>query len=159
MDERSDRSSVHAQAGREFEQLADAVAADPGCDAFPLLADSRRRAGHVSEAREIAEAGLQRRPASAEGRIALALALMDQGELAPARRVLSDALLGAEAPGAESEPWPPRPAVASADNVGKRETVLDERFVVLHGYFDNHVVDSFLCVHDGRVNCATSTVE
>ena len=44
-----------------------------------------------------------------------------------------------------------RSTVSGADNVCERESVFDERFVVLHGNFDNYIIDSFLVVVFGGV--------
>jgi hypothetical protein len=68
--------------------LSAAVAADPGSESFPALAESLRRAGRLAEARRVAEAGLVSRPDDRDGRIALSLTLLDLGEPTAARDVL-----------------------------------------------------------------------
>jgi len=81
----------------ELEDLTAEVAADPGCDAFSVLAELLRRAGRCEDARRVAEAGLEVRPSYLEGRVVHGLALMDLGELEAARKTLSAALPGAAA--------------------------------------------------------------
>lgn len=68
------------------------VEQDPGCADFPALAEAERRAGRPEEAQRVAEAGLQAAPERLAGRVALGLALLDQGELGAARHELSAVL-------------------------------------------------------------------
>jgi len=93
MDDRDDRSPDRdARAQARMEELAVEVALDPGGSAFPALADAYRRAGRLQEARRVAEAGLARNPERVEGRVALALTLLDQGEAEAGRSELGRVL-------------------------------------------------------------------
>lgn len=69
--------------------LSAAVQSDPGAQGFAAFAESRRRAGHPSEAEAVARRGLERKPESREGRLVLGLALLDQGRELEARFELS----------------------------------------------------------------------
>lgn len=78
----------------EIARLEALVAGDSGAPAFPALAEANRRAGRLEEAERVAREGLRHRPEHPAGRVALALALLDQGRSAEARgeleRVLAD---------------------------------------------------------------------
>jgi tetratricopeptide (TPR) repeat protein len=84
---------VQAAAG-EIARLEALLGADPGGLAFAALAEANRRAGRLEEAERVAREGLRRRPEHLAGRVALALALLDQERAAEARgeleRVLAD---------------------------------------------------------------------
>jgi hypothetical protein len=80
----------------ELEALRSQVESDPGHPAFPIWVEWLRRQGRLEEAAEAARAGLEDAPGRAEGRAALALVLLDQGDEAAARAVLAEAV-GAEA--------------------------------------------------------------
>jgi hypothetical protein len=67
-----------------FERLVREVEADPGCASFPRLAEAYRRDGQVDRARLIAQAGLAVAPERLVGRVVLALALLDAGEVVDA---------------------------------------------------------------------------
>jgi len=67
-------------------RLEDTVASDES--AFPALAEALRREGRTAEAERVARQGLERKPGSAEGSVALGLALLDQGRDEEARQVL-----------------------------------------------------------------------
>jgi tetratricopeptide (TPR) repeat protein len=112
----------------ELERLQGLLGSDPAAAAFPALAETHRRAGEPGQAEEIARAGLERRPDALAGRVALGLALLDQGRLDEARaemeRVLASvpdhpvALEGlAASAGDVARPWesfapgPPEPDV------------------------------------------------
>jgi len=68
----------------KFERLVREVEADPGCASFPRLAEAYRRDGQADRARMIAEAGLALAPERLVGRVVLALALLDAGEVVDA---------------------------------------------------------------------------
>lgn len=84
-----DAMSQPEDARDEFEALQADVEAEPGSPAFPRLAEAYRRDGQVERAVAIARAGLDRAPERMGGRVALALALLDQGENAQAIQELS----------------------------------------------------------------------
>lgn len=82
----------HGRSGdREFlnTALRKRVESDPGCADFPALAEAERRAGRPEEAQRVAERGLGATPERIAGRVALGLALLDQGELSAARQELA----------------------------------------------------------------------
>ena len=76
---------------REFlnTALRKRVGSDPGCADFPALAEAERRAGRPEEAQRIAERGLATSPERIAGRVALGLALLDQGKLSVAKQALA----------------------------------------------------------------------
>ena len=76
---------------REFPNTAlrKRVEKDPGCADFPSLAEAERRAGHPEEAQRVAERGLAASPERIAGRVALGLALLDQGKLSAAQQALA----------------------------------------------------------------------
>jgi hypothetical protein len=76
----------------EIARLESIMEGDPGAPAFPALAEAQRRAGQPAEAERIARAGLRARPDAVAGRVALGLALLDQGRVADARAELARAL-------------------------------------------------------------------
>ena len=78
----------HEVAQQEVARL-EAQQPDPGAPSFPALAEAQRRAGRPDEARRIAEAGLAESPQRLAGRVALALALIDLGEIESAKDELS----------------------------------------------------------------------
>ena len=88
----SEGSSLAEPAADDLASLHAAVVADPGCSAFPALAESHRRAGRFADARRVAEEGLGVRPDDRDGQLALGLALLDLGELSAAREVLAGGL-------------------------------------------------------------------
>ena len=67
-----------------------------GVPEFAAQAEGERRTGRAAEAERVARAGLEREPDCLEGRLVLALALLDQERVADARleleRLCSDAL-------------------------------------------------------------------
>ena len=65
---------------------------DPGSRVFLPLADLYRRAGRLSEARRILEAGLEDHPGFVTARAALGLVLAEMGEAADARAALGEVL-------------------------------------------------------------------
>ena len=66
------------QRAEEIRRLETLVAGPAGALAFPVLAEAQRRAGRPDEAERVARAGLERTPHATAGRVALALALLDQ---------------------------------------------------------------------------------
>jgi tetratricopeptide (TPR) repeat protein len=76
----------------EVARLERLLSGDPGAPAFPALAEAHRRAGDPERAEAVARAGLAVRPGLAAGRVALGLALLDQGRVAQARSELERAL-------------------------------------------------------------------
>jgi len=124
----------------EVGRLEALVADDPGVSAFPALAEARRRAGRAGAAEEVARAGLARRPDALAGRVALGLALLDQGRLDEARAELERVLCAVpdhplaaaalEASGAGRSPWgqPPPPAPETADLLDIGEPEIDAAF-------------------------------
>jgi hypothetical protein len=76
----------------EIARLEAVVGGDPGAPAFPALAEANRRAGREKEAERVAREGLLHRPDCAAGRVALALALLDQEREDEARNVLERVL-------------------------------------------------------------------
>jgi predicted Zn-dependent protease len=84
---------VDAQAATgEIARLEALLGSDPGADAFAALAEANRRAGRIEEAERVAREGLRRRPELLGGRVALALALLDQDRVAEARAELERVL-------------------------------------------------------------------
>jgi predicted Zn-dependent protease len=84
---------LHAETG-EIARLEALLGADPGAPGFAALAEANRRAGRLEEAERVAREGLRRRPEHVAGRVALALALLEQERSDEARaeleRVLAD---------------------------------------------------------------------
>jgi hypothetical protein len=78
-------------------------------DAWARDAEARRRAGHSEQARRLAEAGLMDEPQHFVGRAVLALACLDLGDLAAARRALEPVV--ARLASAGPEPLDPGPAL------------------------------------------------
>lgn len=76
----------------EFERLVRDVEADAGCADFPRLAEAYRRAGQIARAREIAEAGLALAPERLVGRVVLALAQLEDGDVSTAMDGLASIL-------------------------------------------------------------------
>jgi hypothetical protein len=70
-------------------------------------AESRRRAGHPEQARRLAEAGLVDEPQDVAGRAVLALACLDIGDVAGARRALEPAVARLAVAGREPIEAPP----------------------------------------------------
>jgi len=62
----------------QIRRLEELVAGAAGALAFPALAEAHRRAGHPEEAERVARDGLALAPHVSAGRVALALALLDQ---------------------------------------------------------------------------------
>jgi len=93
----SDSIAPEAMAALEAE-----VRRDPGADAFPILAETLRRAGRPDAAEEVARRGLEHRPDSSEGLLVLALSLLDLGRVGSAHELLADRtgemLLATESP-------------------------------------------------------------
>jgi len=77
----------------EIARLEELAAGAAGDMAFPLLAEVHRRAGRPEVAERVARAGLARSPGVSAGRVALALALLDQKRPEQARAEL-ERLLG-----------------------------------------------------------------
>lgn len=121
-------------------RLEAVVRGDPGAAAFPALAEAHRRAGRAPAAEEVARAGLARRPDSLAGRVALGLALLDQGRLDAARAELERVLCAVpdhplaaaalETSGAARPSWepPPPPTPASADLLDIGDPEIDAAF-------------------------------
>ena len=78
--------------GSEFDALAREIENNPGGPSFPRLAEAYRRAGRVERAESIAKRGLAQAPDRMSGRVALALAMLDNGDVAQAMRELSSIL-------------------------------------------------------------------
>ncbi|MEN8183468.1 MAG: tetratricopeptide repeat protein [Myxococcota bacterium] len=76
----------------EIERLERIVAGDPAAPVVPALAEAHRRGGDPKRAESLARAGLAERPESVAARVALGLALLDQGRTADARDELEGAL-------------------------------------------------------------------
>ena len=68
----------------QWSQLAVAIEENPGAPAFPAVAELHRRAGRFLECETVLRAGLERCPESHEGRLILALGLLDMGREAEA---------------------------------------------------------------------------
>ena len=81
-----------ANASGEIARLEAILGGDPAAPAFPALAEARRRAGDPTGAERTARAGLERRPDEVSGRVALGLALLDQGRESEARKELEHVL-------------------------------------------------------------------
>jgi len=81
------------QQADEIRRLEALVATGAGALAFPALAEAWRRAGRPEDAERVARDGLERAPHAAAGRVALALALLDQKRPAEAGAEL-ERLLG-----------------------------------------------------------------
>jgi len=81
---------------QEIQRLEALVAGAAGAMAFPLLAEAHRRAGRPESAERVAREGLARAPQVVAGRVALALALLDQKRVAEASAEL-ERVLGSEA--------------------------------------------------------------
>ncbi len=82
------------------------TASDPTPDTamdFAARAEERRLAGDAHAAIEIAESGLSREPGDLRGRVALALARIDLGDILQARDDLSEAIRRAESASASPE--------------------------------------------------------
>ena len=76
-------------------------------DDFVQAAEQHRMAGDTASAVRVAREGLASEPDSTRGRIALALALLDEGDLAAAHSALTDALVG------DAPPRAPEPMIES----------------------------------------------
>ena len=100
----------------QLDRLESAVLADPGTDGFAALAELYRRSGRVADAEAVVRAGLSVKPDAWEGRVALALALLDRGLDVEARsqleRVVNEAAWLHDI--ALAEPGP-APTLADAD--------------------------------------------
>ena len=83
-------------ASQQLERLEAAVTADPGATGFSALAELHRRAGRLADAEARVRAGLALKPDAWEGRVALALVLLDRGLDVEARDEL-ERLLEADA--------------------------------------------------------------
>jgi hypothetical protein len=79
----------------EIRRLEALVEGATGALAFPALAEAHRRAGRPETAERVARQGLERAPHVAAGRIALALALIDQ-KRAPEASAELERLIGAD---------------------------------------------------------------
>jgi hypothetical protein len=75
--------------GASFAELVAQVDQDPGCAAFPSLAEAYRRAGQAARARDIAQAGLEHAPTRFAGRVAMALSLLDLADDRGASQLLA----------------------------------------------------------------------
>jgi hypothetical protein len=76
---------VSETTSEQWSQLAGAIAGNPGAPAFPAVAELHRRAGRFLEFETVVRAGLERCPESHEGRLVLAIGLLDQGRINEAR--------------------------------------------------------------------------
>jgi tetratricopeptide (TPR) repeat protein len=121
-----------AVAEAEIGRLQALVGDDPGAAAFPALAEALRRTGRAKDAERVARAGLERRPDTVAGRVALGLALLDLGRETEARAELERVLerapghpLAARAAGAWTPP-PPTPAYGALEAIGEGE--IDDAF-------------------------------
>lgn len=74
---------------KQMAQLEARVRVDPGAKEFPALAEALRRMGRSEDAEEVARRGLECDSRSTDGRLVLALALLDQGRVAAAHRELA----------------------------------------------------------------------
>lgn len=90
--ESMDSGSAVGAAGRDLEWLQEAVAESASSPLFPALVETYRQLGDLVEARRVAEAGLDEVPESTTGRVALALTLLDLGEIEAVRDQLTGAL-------------------------------------------------------------------
>lgn len=72
----------------ERERLEAAVRADPGAPGFAALAELYRRGARLDDAERVVRSGLECRPEAREGRVVLALVLLDRGRPDEARAVL-----------------------------------------------------------------------
>jgi len=116
----------------EIERLEELVAGAAGAMAFPLLAEAHRRAGRPEAAERVAREGLARSPGVSAGRVALALALLDQKRGAEAGAELERLL------GSESEHGIARHAAAGhAPVAGHREPPVFGAGEVLDGELDS----------------------
>jgi tetratricopeptide (TPR) repeat protein len=68
---------------------------EPGSRLFAQLAEELRKEGHLDEAIRVARTGLDKHPAYPSARMTLGRALLDNGELAAARREFDSVLKGA----------------------------------------------------------------
>jgi hypothetical protein len=75
-------------ASEQQQRLEAAVMADPGNATFPALAELYRRSGRAADAESVVRAGLAAKPDALEGRVALALILLDRGLEREAREEL-----------------------------------------------------------------------
>lgn len=100
---------------------------------FAVAAEQRRREGDAGAAVALAEQGLARLPNSAQGRVALALALLDAGEPARAKQELERLLesRGVRAPDA------PRPAVAPVMPLAQASSTFEDAVA------DHEIDDAF----------------
>ncbi|MDP6980158.1 MAG: hypothetical protein QF570_16400 [Myxococcota bacterium] len=78
--------------GSLFEQLEHEVDVDAGSAGFPRLVEAYRRDGQIDRAEEIAAAGLAEAPERLGGKVALALVMLDKGEISEAREALTGIL-------------------------------------------------------------------
>lgn len=112
----------------EIARLEAVVGGDPGAPAFPALAEANRRAGREKEAERVAREGLLHRPDCLAGRVALALALLDQEREDEARHLLERVL--EEAPdhpvAAEALPGPALPLAGDVSLTALGEQEGDE---------------------------------
>jgi hypothetical protein len=126
------------------ERLSDGGAATgPSGPAYPTLAEGHRRAGRAHEAESLARAGLRVFPGGTSGRLALALALLDQRRIEEARREVEGLLeslsefqaargaLAALIGESEPEPAEPEPDVDAAMDAWAEEPTVEQEDVVL----------------------------
>lgn len=76
----------------QLAELEAAVESDAGAPGFAALAEAHRRAGRMRDAEQVARRGLAQSPDSLEGRLVLALVLLDQGQDEDARTQLDPLL-------------------------------------------------------------------
>lgn len=76
----------------EIDRLEALAGSDPASPARPALAEAQRRAGHPERAEAIARETLAERPERLAARVALGLALLDQGRVEQARLELQRVL-------------------------------------------------------------------
>jgi len=126
------------------ERLSDGGAATgPSGPAYATLAEGHRRAGRAHEAESLARAGLRVFPGGTSGRLALALALLDQRRIEEARREVEGLLeslsefqaargaLAALIGESESEPAEPEPDVDAAMDAWAEEPAVEQDDVLL----------------------------
>ena len=97
---------------------------------FAANAEIHRRTGQVREAERLARDGLRQQPDSVSGRVALGLALLDQGRTDEARREFEHVVDGLSAAAGPARPaaqsMPPQASVLGGDAL--RDEELDEAF-------------------------------
>lgn len=72
----------------QLAELEAAIESDPGDRVFPALAEVHRRQGRLHDAERVVREGLEHKPDVVEGRLVLALVMLDQGREVEARSAL-----------------------------------------------------------------------